>query len=97
MFYILVCQMETTCSMESKPRRLNIVAEASWIVESEFSRNARHILLDMSKLVSETASNTLLVVSDRIDKNEELLDRLNPLARQINGDFFVSFVPHPNQ
>ena len=95
LYDISVCQTETTRSMESKPRCLKFVSKASWVVESEFSENTRHILFDMSKLVIGTASNTLFVVSYRSDKNDELLDRLKPVARQIDGNLFLAFVPHP--
>ena len=95
LFDILVCQTETTWSMESKPKPLNFVSEASWIVESEFAENTRHILLDMSKLVLGTASNKLFIVSDRNDENEKLLDRLKPVAKKIDGRLFLAFVPHP--
>ena len=81
--------------MEWKPRPLNFVADASWLVESEFSTNTRHILLDMGKLVIGTASNKLFVVSDRDDKNEALLERLKPVARKIDGNLYLVFVPHP--
>ena len=81
--------------MESKPKTLKFVADASWLVESEFSTNTRHILLDMGKLVIGTASNKLFVVSDRDDKNEALLERLKPVAQKIDGNLYLVFVPHP--
>lgn len=96
LYDILVCRTDTTYSMESRPRQLEFIAQAIWTVESEFEKNTRDILLDMSKLVVTNSINKLLIVSDRDERNEQLRCRLSPVAEKIHGGLFLGFVTHPD-
>lgn len=98
LFDIVVCQLGDTESLELKPRGLKFVSQSHWLVESEFEKNTREILLDLSKLVLGAAKYKMFVASHRRKKMEhDLLDRLAPIARCCSSSLFFTFVSHPEE
>lgn len=98
LFDIAVCQFLETESLEQNPKGLNFVAQAHWLVESEFDRNNfREIILDMSKLVIGTSSYKLFVAAHRREKTEQkILEKIAPLAQCCDLTLFLAFVSHPD-
>lgn len=99
LFDIAVCRLGVTKSRQRSPKNLKFVAQAHWLVESEFDRkDFREIILDMSKLVIGASSYKLFVVAHRSkDTEKELRDRLAPIARCCGGPLFFAFVSHPRE
>lgn len=99
LFDIAVCKLDSTRSLEANPRTLKFVSNAQWLVESEFNKgNTREIILDMSKLAIGTAPFKLFVAAHRRDSSEQqLLDRLRPLASYCGAGLFIAFVSHPKE
>lgn len=98
LFDISVCEMDTTKSLEYKPKRLEYVVKAHWLIESEFNReNIREIILDLSKLMIGAAPNKLFIAAHRDERTEQkLLNRLSPIARCCDSSLYFMFLSHPN-
>ena len=99
LFDVLVCSIDTIPSFQQPPRNLEFIAQCHWQIESEFNnRNAREIVIDMSKLVIGEAENKLFITSHREEEKEkELLDRYAEIAACCSGNFYFCFITHPNE
>ena len=96
LFDIAVCSVSTTLSLERQPRELEFISDCHWLVESEFRRNTRAIVVDMSKLVVGSAENKLFVAAHRPGAGERaVLDRCTPIAERCRANVFFLFVSHP--
>ena len=96
LFDIAVCSVSTTRSLERQPRELEFVSDCHWLVESEFRRNTRAVVVDMSKLVVGSAENKLFVAAHRPGGgNGAMLDRCAPIAERCRANVFFLFVSHP--
>ena len=84
-------------SRQANSRKLYYIKSCEWAIESEFNvTNSRELVIDMSKLVMAAATNKLFVISDRGDKNCEVLEQLWPIAKQCGGNTFLYILTHPN-
>lgn len=98
LFDIAVCSVSYTCSLQRIPKCLPYVSHCHWLVESEFARNTRSIIVDMSKLVVGHAEGKLFVAAQRSSATERaLLDRCVHIAERCRSDVFFAFVAHPDQ
>ena len=98
LFDITVCSVSYTCSLQRIPQPLPYVSYCHWLVESEFARNTRNIIVDMSKLVVGHAENKLFVAAQRSTATERaLLDRCIHIAERCRSGLFFAFVAHPDQ
>ena len=96
LFDITVCSVSTTLSLERQPRDLEFISGCHWLVESEFRRDTRAIVIDMSKLVVGAAENKLFVAAHRPGGGERaVLDRCAPIAKHCRANLFFLFVSHP--
>ena len=97
LFDIVACEVGTTCSLQHQPKELEFVAQCHWLVESEFARDTRAIVVDMSKLVIGAALYKLFVAAHRTrDSERKLLRRCAPIARCCGGEMFFLFISHPD-
>ena len=97
LFDITVCSVSTTLSLQHKPQPLEFISDGHWLVESEFSRNTRDIIIDMSKLVLGSAENKLIVAAHpNNDANRQrVLAQCADIAARCRVNVFFLFVSHP--
>ena len=70
------------------------VTRATWLVESEFGRNSRDILHDLSKLKIGEAESKLFVACEFKDVQRQL-SMLEQAAAGISGTLFLALLPPP--
>ena len=104
LFDILVCDIGTIHSFQSKSKPLEYIAKCHWQIECEFNKsNSRNVIVDMSKLVAGSATHKLFITSrrnnDRRTRATEsaLLERLQPIAESCRSALYFCFVEHPEK
>ena len=96
LFDITVCSVSTTPSLQSKPQDLEFITDCHWQVESEFAKNTRDVIVDMSKLVLGSAENKLIVAAQRDDEGQRnVLAQCADIAMCCRTNVFFLFVSHP--
>ena len=103
LFDIVVCSVSTTESLQSQSNRLEFIVDSHWQIESEFARNTREILVDMSKLVLGSTENKLMVASHRHPRRErditerDILAQCSDIASRCGSNVYFCFVSHPEE
>ena len=92
---VLVCKVDGVESSVHK-KKLYLIKEVLWQVESEFAHNTRSSLVDFNKLVLGSAKNKLFIAAQVKKGTENLfLEVLKPAAGYCTGDVYVGMIPHP--
>jgi len=95
LYDILVCRVGEVESPLHK-KKLYVIREVLWQVESELAHNTRSSLVDFNKLVLGSAENKLFIASHgRKGAEDSLLKVLQPAATHCTGDVYVGMIPHP--
>jgi len=96
LYDILIAKTGETESKDKK-KQLKYIKEAIWQVESEFSANSYHSVIDFSKLVIGKARHKLFVGPYIPRSNAALLEVLKKPARSasVSGQCYLGLIPHP--
>lgn len=73
---------------------LPFVRKAIWLVESEFERNSRDVLHDLSKLKVGCSEKNLLIATQFSNMNKQI-DMLAQVSDGIKGELYLALLPHP--
>jgi hypothetical protein len=95
LYDVCVCRLELV-PPDLHAKNLYYVKEALWQVESEFSNNRKHALVDFSKLIIGCAENKLFI-GQQVNNINSFLDILLQPARECSGRVFLCLLPHPKR
>lgn len=95
LYDITVCEVDETPSATGRTL-LAFVTKTHWIVESEFERNSRAAIVDMSKLVLGQSENVLFI-GPSVGPKDGYLDMLGIVARRCTGRVYLAIVEHPSE
>ena len=85
---------------DRKTARIFRIEEVLWQIESEMSEKARDVMDDLNKLGAGTMNSKKLFIvqlfwlQDNCCRNW-LRDRVNEIAVNQKGSFYLAFIPHP--
>jgi len=95
LYDITVCEVDKTRSA-TRRALLSYVTETYWIVESEFERNSRAAIIDMSKLVLGQSENALFI-GPSVGPKEGFLEMLASVAKGCAGQTHLAVIDHPSK
>ena len=95
LYDITVCEVDETLSA-TRRALLSYVTKTYWIVESEFERNSRSAIIDMSKLVLGRSEN-LLFIGPSVGPKKGYLDMLAKVAIGCDGSLHLALIDHPSE
>lgn len=97
LFDITVAEVISIEPAKQKQKQLFAITGCQWIVESEFHRkNSRELLKDFNKLQIGTSKNKLFIMSAGCGLEQWAKDTFRELAHDSASNFYLAFVPHPN-
>jgi hypothetical protein len=95
LFDIHVCETDTLQSA-IHASSIPFIKKSFIAIESEFAQNLTESSIDFSKLVCSSAAIKCMILPYSPNFEKNYLDPLKPIARNISGELFCVFVPHPN-
>jgi hypothetical protein len=75
---------------------MSFITKTCWIVESEFERNSRAAIIDMSKLVLGHSENVLFI-GPKVGPKDGYLDMLGNVAKRCQGRVHLAIIEHPRE
>jgi hypothetical protein len=95
LFDIHICE---TDKLQSSKHAVSIpfIKKSFIAIESEFAQNLTESTIDFSKLVCSSAAIKCMILPYSPNFEKNYLDPLKLIARNISGELFCLFVPHPN-
>jgi len=94
LFDIAVCEVDETPSATGRAL-LPYVKSTLWIVESEFERDSRSAIVDMSKLVMGRSENALFI-APTVGPKQGYLDMLAKVAVRCDCNLYLALIGHPS-
>ena len=95
LYDITVCEVDETPSATGRAL-MSFVTKTHWIIESEFERNSRAAIVDMSKLVLGQSENVLFI-GPSVGPKEGYMDMLGNVARRCIGRVYLAIIEHPSR
>lgn len=95
LFDIAVCEVKQTSSA-TRRTSLPFISKPLWIVESEFERNSRAAIVDMSKLVMGQSENALFI-GPHVGPKAGYMTMMGNVARHNSGPIYLAILEHPSK
>jgi hypothetical protein len=95
LYDVLVCDTTSEARSPVRHKKLTIITNAIWQIESEFRKDGKQAILDFNKLVIGNASNKLFI-GPIVNNIQAFINTLLAPAQHCSGNIYLALVSHPD-